>query len=215
MSNEKIKDSKKSDDEPKNLPVEGETKEEPVHKSKSERRTEAGGERSKDRDRDRDRERERERDRDRERDRIKSRDRDRGRDSDRERERDESDRDRDREKSHRHRSKDRSKDSGWLMDFHHFMNHCPLLHFFQYSSHVNSVLRFLFHGFLMSSTGGHSDKSRHHSSRGSSSICLYLFLWFLHGELDQLTTFLLSQIVITTVLTRQGTRTAIDTIDPF
>lgn len=114
VSNEKIKDLKKSNDEPKNLPVEGETKEEPVHKSKSERRTEAGGERSKDRDRDR--ERERERDRDRERDRIKSRDRDRGRDSDRERERDESDRDRDREKSHHHRSKDRSKDSGGHSD---------------------------------------------------------------------------------------------------
>ncbi|XP_024030986.1 cyclin-L1-1 [Morus notabilis] len=112
VASDRLKESKKSSDESKNMPVEGDIKEESMQKSKSERRIEASGERSKERERDRDRDRDR--DRERERDRIKSRDRDRGRDSDRERERDESDRDRD--KDHRHRSKDRSKDSGGHSD---------------------------------------------------------------------------------------------------
>ncbi|XP_031279808.1 cyclin-L1-1 [Pistacia vera] len=103
---DKLKESKKSDAESKNIPTEGEAREEPLQKSKLEHRIEVSGERSKDRDR------ERERERDRERDRTKSRDRDRGRDSDRERERDETERDRDKARGRGHRSKDRSKDSG-------------------------------------------------------------------------------------------------------
>ena len=98
-----LKESKKGDDDPKSMAVEGEGREEPIQ-SKSEHRTEASGERNKERERDRDRERER----------VKARDRDRGRDSDRERERDEIDRDRDKVKDRKHRSKDRAKDSGWF-----------------------------------------------------------------------------------------------------
>ncbi|KAG2722391.1 hypothetical protein I3760_02G126500 [Carya illinoinensis] len=102
---DKLKESKKSDDEPKNMPVEGDAREEPMLKSNPEHRAEASRERNKERDRDRDRDRERERE-----DRIKARDRDRGRDSDRERDREESDRDKVKDRSHR--SKDRGKDSG-------------------------------------------------------------------------------------------------------
>ncbi|KAK6228158.1 hypothetical protein SCA6_000498 [Theobroma cacao] len=124
MALDKLKESKQSDDESKSMPTEGDAREEPRHKSKSEQRTQSGGEKSKERDRERERERERERDRERDRERAKARDRDRGRDSDRERERDETERDRDKVKDRGHRSKDRTKDSG-----------------------------------------GHSEKSRHHSSR--------------------------------------------------
>lgn len=134
----KLKESKKSDDESKDMPVDGEGREDPMAKFKHELRSETSGEKSRDKerdrdkDRDKDRDREKERDRDRERDRerdkdrekLKSRDRERGRDSDRERERDETERDRDKVKERSHRSKDKAKDSG-----------------------------------------GHSDKSRHHSSR--------------------------------------------------
>ncbi|CAK7325529.1 unnamed protein product [Dovyalis caffra] len=116
VASDKLKESKRSDDESK--PAEGEARDELIPRSKSEHRTEASGDRSKERDR------ERERERDRERDRIKAPDRDRGRDSDRERERDEIERDRDRAKDRgHHRSKDRGRESG------------------------------------------HSEKSRHHSSR--------------------------------------------------
>ncbi|XP_050239126.1 cyclin-L1-1-like isoform X2 [Quercus robur] len=104
---DKMKDSKKSDDESKNVSVEGEAREEPLPKSNSELKTEA----SRERNREREKERERERDRERE-DRIKARDRDRGRDSDRERDREETERDRDKAKDRSHRSKDRAKDSG-------------------------------------------------------------------------------------------------------
>nr|QYW07134.1 cyclin L1-1 [Dimocarpus longan] len=107
---DKVKDSKKSDDDSKSMSTDREVREEPAQKFKSEHRTESSGDRSKDRDRER--ERERDRDRDRERDRTKSRDRDRGRDSDREREREDSERDRDKVKDRSHRSKDRFKDSG-------------------------------------------------------------------------------------------------------
>ncbi|KAF5729519.1 cyclin-L1-1-like [Tripterygium wilfordii] len=107
---DKLKESKKSDDESKSMASEGETREETVSKYKSEHRMEASGERSKERDRDRERER------------TKSRDRDRGRDSDREREREEFERERGKDRGPR--SRERLKDSG-----------------------------------------GHSDKSRHHSSR--------------------------------------------------
>lgn len=105
---DRLKDSKKDDDESKSMPSDGEAREEPMQRPKSDHRTEASGEKSKDRDR----ERERERDRDRERERRKSRDRDRGRDSDRERDRDETDRERDKVKDRGYRSKDRMKDSG-------------------------------------------------------------------------------------------------------
>ncbi|XP_037492151.1 cyclin-L1-1 isoform X2 [Jatropha curcas] len=103
---DKLKDSKKSDDESK--PTDGEARDEAIPRSKSEHRSEASGDRIKDRERDRDRGRERERERERERDRIKER----GRDSDREREREETERDRDKAKDRSHRSKDRGKDSG-------------------------------------------------------------------------------------------------------
>ncbi|KAF9676719.1 hypothetical protein SADUNF_Sadunf08G0032200 [Salix dunnii] len=100
---DRLKESKKSDDESK--PAEGGAREDLIPRSKSEHRTEASGDKSKDRDRDRERER----------DRIKAQDRDRGRDSDRERERDEIERDRDRAKDRgRHRSKDRGRESGQL-----------------------------------------------------------------------------------------------------
>ncbi|KAJ9175571.1 hypothetical protein P3X46_014114 [Hevea brasiliensis] len=101
---DKLKESKKSDDESKS--ANGEARDEPIPRSKSEHRAEASGDRSKDRDRDRDRDRERERDR------IKAQDRERSRDSDREREREETERDRDKSKDRSHRSKDRGKDSG-------------------------------------------------------------------------------------------------------
>ncbi|KAJ9685943.1 hypothetical protein PVL29_015025 [Vitis rotundifolia] len=106
-----LKESKKGDDDPKSMAVEGEGREDPIP-SKSEHRTEASGERNKERDKERERERERDRDRDRERERAKARDRDRGRDSDRERERDEIDKDREKVKDRKHRSKDKGKDSG-------------------------------------------------------------------------------------------------------
>ncbi|XP_034702333.1 cyclin-L1-1-like [Vitis riparia] len=108
-----LKESKKGDDDPKSMAVEGEGREEPIP-SKSEHRTEASGERNKERDKERERERDRDRDRERERERerAKARDRDRGRDSDRERERDEIDKDREKVKDRKHRSKDKGKDSG-------------------------------------------------------------------------------------------------------
>ncbi|XP_027934120.1 cyclin-L1-1-like isoform X2 [Vigna unguiculata] len=92
---DKLKDSKRSDDESKGMATDGEAKEEHMLKSKPDRKSEVIGETRRDRDRDRDRDRERDRDRDR--DRTKSRDRDRGRDSDKERE--------------GHRSRERAKDS--------------------------------------------------------------------------------------------------------
>lgn len=100
MAVDKLKESRQSDDESKSMPTEGDVREEPRYRSKSEHRTESGGEKSKDRDRERDRER------------PKARDRDRGRDSDRERERDEAERDRDKVKDRGHRSRERTKDSG-------------------------------------------------------------------------------------------------------
>ncbi|KAH7543162.1 hypothetical protein FEM48_Zijuj02G0153900 [Ziziphus jujuba var. spinosa] len=104
VSINKLKESKKSDDESKSIPVEGDVKEEPVQKSKSDHRSEIGGERNK--------ERESERERERERNSIKARDCDRGRDSDRERKRKQSEMDRDKIKEQGHRSRDRKKDLG-------------------------------------------------------------------------------------------------------
>uniref|UniRef100_A0A5B6Z4U3 Cyclin-L1-1 n=1 Tax=Davidia involucrata TaxID=16924 RepID=A0A5B6Z4U3_DAVIN len=95
---DKLKASKKSDDDSKkSMPIEGEARESAA-KSKSDNRTEASGERNKERER--------------EKERPKGRDRDRGRDSDRERERDDTERDRDKVKDRSHRSKDKGKDSG-------------------------------------------------------------------------------------------------------
>ena len=108
MALDKLKESKQSDDESKSIPTKGDAREEPRHISKSEHRTESGGENSKERDR----ERERKRDIDRDREREKARDRDRGRDCDREQGRDETQRDRDKVKDRGHYSKDRTKDSG-------------------------------------------------------------------------------------------------------
>ncbi|KAJ7969160.1 Cyclin-L1-1 [Quillaja saponaria] len=97
VASDKLKESKKSDDESKSMPTDETARDESMLKLKSERKTEPIGERSRDRDRDR------------ERDRLKARDRDRGRDSDREREREEAERDK--IKDRRHRSRDRGKDS--------------------------------------------------------------------------------------------------------
>ncbi|MED6138065.1 Cyclin-L1-1 [Stylosanthes scabra] len=113
---DKLRESKKSDDESKSAATDG-TRDEHTQKSKSDRKMETSGDirrdRERDRDRDRDRERDRDRDRDRERDRerdrTKSRDRDRGRDSDKEREREETERDKLKD---RHRSRERSKETG-------------------------------------------------------------------------------------------------------
>ncbi|XP_057736604.1 cyclin-L1-1 [Arachis stenosperma] len=120
---DKLRESKKSDDESKSAATEGGARDELTLKSKSDRKMEASGDIRRDRDRDRDRERDRDRDRDRdrerdrererererERDRTKSRDRDRGRDSDKEREREEIERDKYKD---RRRSRERSKETG-------------------------------------------------------------------------------------------------------
>ena len=92
------------------MATEGEARDEPIPKSKSDRKTEAIGETRRDRDREIERDRDWERDRDRDRDRTKSRDRDRGRDSDKEREREEAERDKLKDRGHR--SRERAKDSG-------------------------------------------------------------------------------------------------------
>ena len=100
---DKLKDSKKNDDELKNMSVEGEAREEPLPKSNSDHRTDASRERNRQRE---------ERERDREEGRIKARDRDRSRDFDHVRDQEETERDRDKAKDRSHRSKDRAKDSG-------------------------------------------------------------------------------------------------------
>lgn len=109
---DKLKESKKSDDDSKSVHIEVDAREESAPKSKSEQRADASGDRNKQKERDR------------ERDKDRSKGRDRVRDSDREREREETEREREKVKDRVHRSKDKGKDSG-----------------------------------------GHSDKSRHHSSR--------------------------------------------------
>lgn len=97
---DKLKDSKKSDDDSKSMASEGESKEDP---GRTDHKTDAGGEKNKERERDRGRDRERERDKER----LKSRERDRGRESDRERERDDFERDREKSKERNHRSRDK------------------------------------------------------------------------------------------------------------
>lgn len=63
---DKLKESKKGDDEPKNILVDGQARDEPIPKSNPEHRTEASRERNKEREKkervmDKERERERER----------------------------------------------------------------------------------------------------------------------------------------------------------
>ncbi|KAL2942264.1 Cyclin-L1-1 [Bienertia sinuspersici] len=136
---DKMRESKRSDDESKDTTTDGEGREDSIVKSKLELRTETSRERSRDRDRERERdpERDRNREKDRDRERIrdrekqKSRERERERDSGRERERVDTDREFVKERSHR--SRDKAKDSG-----------------------------------------GHSDKSRHHSSRDRERDHTYL-----------------------------------------
>ncbi|XP_057541219.1 cyclin-L1-1 isoform X2 [Amaranthus tricolor] len=113
---DKLKESKKSDEESKDTATDVE-KEDSMAKSKPELKIETN-DRSRNRDREKDRVRDRERARDRDREKHKSRDRERARDSDRERERDDSEWEMGKERSHRSRDK-----------------------------------------------GGHSDKTRRHSSR--------------------------------------------------
>nr|DAD33481.1 TPA_asm: hypothetical protein HUJ06_012332 [Nelumbo nucifera] len=100
---DKLKESKKSDDDGKSILIEREVREEPPSKPKTEYRQEVGGERN--------------RERERERQKTRDRDRDRGRDSDREREREKDvERDRDKLKERSHHSKDKGKDSGGHSD---------------------------------------------------------------------------------------------------
>ncbi|XP_042513668.1 cyclin-L1-1-like [Macadamia integrifolia] len=89
---EKLKESKKSDDDTKNLPIDEVMREEPPSKSKADHRQEASGERNREKERERSKARDRDRGRD-------------GRDSDRERERE-------KVKDRSHRSKEKGKDSG-------------------------------------------------------------------------------------------------------
>lgn len=92
---DKLKESKKSDDEIKPVPEDGDGKEETAVKSKPGHKTDANGERN--------REKERER----------AKVRDRGRDSDWEREQEkEQERERDKLKERSHRAKEKGKDSG-------------------------------------------------------------------------------------------------------
>ncbi|KAA8536921.1 hypothetical protein F0562_029399 [Nyssa sinensis] len=98
---DRLKESKKSDDDSNSVPSEGKARE-PASKSKSEHRTEASGERNNERERERERDKER----------PKGQDRDRGRDSDREREREDIERERDKVKDRSRHSKDRGKDFG-------------------------------------------------------------------------------------------------------
>lgn len=97
---DKLKESKKSDDEGKGTTNGSESREEPEAKMASDTKTEIGGERMKERDRDRERER------------TRGRDYDRGRESDRERGREDYERGRDKVKERVHRSRDKGKDSG-------------------------------------------------------------------------------------------------------
>lgn len=121
---DKLKDSKRSDDESKDITTDGEGRDDSMVKSKPEIRTETSGERNREteRDRDRDRDRVRDRERDRIRERQKSRDRERGRDSDRERERDDTEREIAMERSHR--SRDKTKDLGQYFSSLYFLNSC-------------------------------------------------------------------------------------------
>ncbi|XP_042518536.1 cyclin-L1-1-like, partial [Macadamia integrifolia] len=94
---DKLKESKKGDDDTKSVPIDGEMREPPL-KSKAEHRQEASGEKSRERERSKGWERDRGRD---------------GRDSDREKEREkEVERRREKVKDRTHRSKDKGKDSG-------------------------------------------------------------------------------------------------------
>jgi len=108
---DKLKESKKSENDTRNVSVNGESREDfTAGKPKQQNhRTDETGDRSKDRDKERSRPRDRERDREKD----KERDRDRGREweRDRDRERDkELEREREKGKDKNYRSKERSKD---------------------------------------------------------------------------------------------------------
>uniref|UniRef100_A0A1D1ZB69 Cyclin-L1-1 n=1 Tax=Anthurium amnicola TaxID=1678845 RepID=A0A1D1ZB69_9ARAE len=122
MALDKLKESKKSDDDIKSMPTDGEAKDDQAVKSMVDHRIDADTEKNRDREKERsktrDRERVKEYDKDRE---VRDYDRDKERDYDRDREREKVEREKDK---HRERSR-RSKDKG----------------------------------------SGHSEKSRHHSSR--------------------------------------------------
>lgn len=131
---DKLKESKKSDDEGKSNLASEEAEVGSGSQQRSSDRVDANGDRS----------------REREKDKGKNRERDRGRDSDREREREkEYERDRDKYKDRRHHSKDRSSGKHGKLMF--------LL-----------VFNYLICSFFLFALG-HSDRSRHHSSRG---LCL-------------------------------------------
>ncbi|XP_073034291.1 cyclin-L1-1 [Primulina eburnea] len=139
---DKLKESKRSDDESKGIPIEEESREESESKLIPNHRTETGGERNKERERGR----ERERDREREKERTKSRDYDRGRESDRERGREDTERDRDKVKEKGHRTRERGKDSGRL----------------EKSKHISSRDR-EYHNSSYSSREREKDRRKHHS----------------------------------------------------
>ncbi|XP_008812657.1 cyclin-L1-1 isoform X2 [Phoenix dactylifera] len=97
---DKLKESKKNDDDAKSVAAEGDAKEDPGEKAKDENKSDANLERNRDRERERSKARERD-------SRGRDSDRDgRGRDSDRDRERGR-ELEREREKERRHRSKDK------------------------------------------------------------------------------------------------------------
>ncbi|XP_051116478.1 cyclin-L1-1 [Andrographis paniculata] len=105
---DKLKETKKSDDESRGTVGGGESREEAETKLVSDHKTDTSGERTKERERERETERERD----------KERPRSRGRESDRERGggggREDGDRDRDKVKDRGHRSRDKGRDSGRL-----------------------------------------------------------------------------------------------------
>eukprot|EP01018_Ginkgo_biloba_P026104 Gb_04195 [translate_table: standard] len=110
---DKLKESKKSDDDTRNISVDGELREDSAAgKSKQLNfRADVIGERSKEKDKERSRPRDRERDREKDRERDRDRGRDWDRDRDREREK-EMEREREKGKDRSHRSKDKGKDTG-------------------------------------------------------------------------------------------------------
>ncbi|KAI3443614.1 hypothetical protein Pfo_000279 [Paulownia fortunei] len=121
---DKLKETKKSDDESKSTINGGESREEPESKLTSDNKTETGGERIKERERDRERERER----------TRSKDHERGRESDRERGREDTERDRDKVKERGNRSREKGKDSGRMEKSKHHSSRDRDYHSSSYSS---------------------------------------------------------------------------------
>ncbi|KAJ8622458.1 hypothetical protein MRB53_030987 [Persea americana] len=128
---DKLKESKKSDDEIKPVPEDGDGKEETAIKSKPGHKTDANGERN--------REKERER----------AKVRDRGRDSDWEREQEkEQERERDKLKERSHRAKEKGKDSGYSEKSRHHSSRGRSKYPSSYSSsHKKEKLRHRHHPY--------------------------------------------------------------------